>query len=331
MESFRPTAPGAGAAGSCGCGTRCPALIGGNCLCGCACLLDSREARRLLAEHFEREREHEKKTKNRLSALAPPPKDEDAAAAAQALTTLSGPPRQQNQEEHAAASRAKKKGGCCGGGGGKAAGAPPPSTTAAAAAGGNDEVLQLESDEAHDAELEGIAAVVAAAVGAPLAGELVVDEVLPSVEEGLQREGQAHEKRKKGEARIVRPLARALGSRRILRSLAVPLPFFVPLLSLCPPLSLSLSYLSPKKQSSSPSTQGRASPSCRGALEAGGGSRGAPPEALSLPLPLPRPPPREPSATPTAAARRSGRPAPPSARRSWRGSPRELWSSGTPT
>ena len=51
------------------------------------------------------------------------------------------------------------------------------------AGGGEAQVLQLDDaddDDARDAELEGIAAVVAAAVGAPLAGELAV-----AVEQGI--------------------------------------------------------------------------------------------------------------------------------------------------
>ena len=168
MESFRPAAPGAGAAGSCGCGTRCPALIGGSCRCGCACLLDSRDARLVLAEQVERDRQAA--AKNHLQN--PPLKDDDAAAAARALTALSGPPRQQ---EPAALQAVKKKGGSCcegnAGGGAQHHQQPAASTAVAACCGGNADGQVLEQEDAHDAELEGIAAVVAAAVGAPLAGE----------------------------------------------------------------------------------------------------------------------------------------------------------------
>ena len=166
MDSFRPSTPGAGAAGSCGCGTRCPALAGGSCRCGCACLLDSRDARRALAEQMERE--ETKSTKN-------PPHDDAAAAAtaAQALAALSG--QQQHPSSDNLSWHAKKKsgsgGGCCGG-----AGKATQTMTTAAGSSVDAQLPQREKkgeleEEARDAELEGIAAVVAAAVGAPLAGE----------------------------------------------------------------------------------------------------------------------------------------------------------------
>jgi len=108
----------------------------------------------------------------------------DAAAAAQALAALSGdfapPPT--------------KKKSCCGGSGGSggaATGARATTTTvqhhhqpAAASCVGVDEPTSTSGvergrDQHFDAELEGIAATVAAAVGAPLAGEdraHVIDE-----------------------------------------------------------------------------------------------------------------------------------------------------------
>lgn len=334
MESFRPTAPGAGAAGSCGCGTRCPALIGGSCLCGCTCLLDSRDARRLLAERIEREeRDHcASKKKQRHSASL---KDDDDAAAAQALTALSG---REDRDEHAAALHpAGKKGGCCGGGGGQAVSPPFIEPAAAAGGGGEAEILQLDADEdARDAELEGIAAVVAAAVGAPLAGEPALGR------RAIEPKTRARKELKKKKKPIREPdllylvrLARRGEADNSFPSspfvaAAVPYPFlsnFVLLLSL------------PKKpQSSSPSTRGRASLAGSGALA--GGGRARPPRwslllvvvVVVAALLLPPPPPRLPPLLLLllrATTPRSGRPAPPSARRSSKGSPRGPWSSGT--
>ena len=109
MDSLRPTAPGAG---SCGCGTRCPALAGGSCRCGCACLLSSSDARRELAERLE----HQQRQHRRPPPSSSSKKDKDAAAAAQALTALSGLVGQQQEGEAQAlllqASK-KKGGGCC--------------------------------------------------------------------------------------------------------------------------------------------------------------------------------------------------------------------------
>lgn len=339
MESFRPTAPGAGAAGSCGCGTRCPALIGGSCRCGCACLLDSRDARRLLAEQLERD-QRQAVAKNQYHPL----KDDDAAAAARALTALSGLPRQQ---EHAVALQAasKKKGGsCCGGNAG--GGAQPHQQQPAAASagcGGNADVRILEHEEdSCDAELEGIAAIVAAAVGAPLAGECFELSVLAHWGCGSWgRRVRVRERRKEMDPNFpfVSALPRALGSTfpsfgRLCRCGTLTHFFVLFLLSLSL-LSLSLS-LSRSKQSSSPLTRRRASRAGHGVLA--GGGRGSPPRwsepaagtwvpPCALPLRRPRPPPlrlrrrRRPQPT----TMRSGKPALLSARRSSRGSLQPPW------